>query len=162
MQRGDFEPALAGTGDFQSLSEATAFQAVEYSLGQVDEALPLYQRELVIVREDEGAYAPEVAARLQAIGRIKRDARCFEEARVALDESLSIYERAQGRRSAEVAIVLSTRGQLFAMQDDLDAAERDFVEALGIRRETDPDNADGIALLQDRLAAVRKKGTPAQ
>ncbi len=61
--------------------------------GRPEEAEPLFRRVIAIETERFGADHPEVAASLQALGRVLADLNRGDEAMAVFDTALAIYDR---------------------------------------------------------------------
>ncbi len=145
------ESRAVAAGDFENAGwRALGVGWVHYLRGQADEVFACAERAATHWdKEGTGARERAFAIRLRGIGhQLKGD---YPAAAAAHREALGLA-RSLSAESVEVAICLICLADAERFSGDLDAAERDFREALRVARAVD--DAEGVAGSTGNLAAL--------
>ena len=101
------------------------------SEGKITESLSEHQRSLEL-RERTVPGSLELGRSLSSVARAYDELGRYDEARAAAERGLAIHEAILGLHHPEIAVVLTTTGNILVDQGDLDAAQRLYVRALAI------------------------------
>ncbi|HEY7124076.1 MAG TPA: FxSxx-COOH system tetratricopeptide repeat protein [Ktedonobacterales bacterium] len=118
------------------------------------EALPLYQRALLIREQALGPVHPDVATSLNNLAELYRSLGKHEKMLPLLQRTLAIYEQALGPNHPDVAIALNNLGGLYENQGQYKEALPLYQRALKISEQAlGPDHPD-VAHRLNNLAAL--------
>jgi tetratricopeptide (TPR) repeat protein/tRNA A-37 threonylcarbamoyl transferase component Bud32 len=127
---------------------------VYWSLGLYDQARPLLEEALEILRSDLGEEHLDVAGSLYNLGNLFLRTGGYETAQPLFERSLAIREQALGPEHPDVATVMNNLGTLSLEMGKYEAARQFYERALAIREKAfGPDHRD-VAQCLNNLAIL--------
>ena len=103
--------------------------------GDLDGALPYYQKTIELRRAKFGVASTAISPVLVNYAELLRQLERYEDAKAALDEALTINVRYNGKRHEATAEIINNLGMICRYLGDLESGEALLLEALSLRRE---------------------------
>jgi len=129
-------------------------KAISYQ-GQFDEAIPMIERALLILRSHGDEALDEVATTLHRLGVTQIEHDRLDDAEQSLDEALALDTQLHGAEHARVARDLNALSVLYRKRGRLDEAEDAATRALAMQRLVLGELHTGVAQTLTDLADIR-------
>jgi len=122
--------------------------------GMYDEALPLYEEALEMVKKQYGEIHNTVAIQYVNIGELLRDQKKFDEAMPMNQKALVILKRLYGEDGALVASAYNSMGVLLMEQGKYNKAKPFYAKALAIRKKIHGEYHPHVSSSYNNLAVL--------
>ena len=122
--------------------------------GKAQEAIPLAQKALEILREVRGKKHPDTSQLLNMLGVLHQTVGDFATARRCYEQALAIDKEVHGKEAPNTAVSLCNLGTLLEAMGDFRAARQHLEQALSIDKEVHGDKHPSTATALNNLGAL--------
>jgi tetratricopeptide (TPR) repeat protein len=125
-----------------------------HARGQYQQARPIADQAATLTESSAGPEHPDLADRLDTLGRVLRELGDYSEARALFERALTIHQTTSGVDSESVAVMRNELGRVLRDLGDLLGARSQFEQALTIGEQALGPTHPDVATRRDNLGRV--------